>query len=119
MFMTPSQIVTFASLLQPQNAHLPMLTTLPGIATLVRPLQYSNANSPMLLTLLGNVTLVMPLHPLNADSPMLVTGRRLPDTEIAGGMFRAPLKAAVCPVMVTWPLLALYKSPSLVDPVTS
>ena len=57
-----SLTLMLTSLLQPENALLPMLVTPPPIVTFVRLLQLWNAAVPMLVTLSGIVKSTRPLH---------------------------------------------------------
>ena len=54
--------------MQPKNALVPMLVTLPGIMIDVNPVQPWNAPEPMLVTLSGIVIEVKPVHHENAQS---------------------------------------------------
>ena len=65
--------VTFARLMQPLKALLPIDVTKPGITTLVKPRHSSNAALPMLVTELPIERLARPPQYLNAQLPMTLT----------------------------------------------
>jgi hypothetical protein len=60
------------SLLQKENASMPILVTLLGIVIEVRASHALNASSPILVTPLGIVIEVIAPHPLNILQPILV-----------------------------------------------
>ena len=82
MVCSPSSIITLNKPVQPANAPLPILVTLPGIEISAKPVQPANAPLPILVTLPGIEISVKPLQPSNTLSPILVTPLQM-ITEVA------------------------------------
>ena len=83
MLVTPSEMFTLASDVQPRKASLPISVTLDGMLTLATDVQPQKAPGKIIVTLAGIVTLVIfsppiyksaPLqHGLNADDPKFIS----------------------------------------------
>ena len=101
MSVVPLPISTFAKLLQPMKACIPIFFTLPGRSSSVKAAQSLNASLPICFTLLPITRFVIAVQPSNAQLPISSTLPGIATLVSLSHLANAPLPMYFTPLPIT------------------